>query len=95
VAVVEMTALSCTVCGRPLNDCQCPDIDERMRKLVHDDECRVMIKWCRKCDKHYARCLCGTPEFFIIYQNEDITDKVKDGIPNLLGDIVVPDLKRP
>lgn len=87
-----MTSLSCTVCGATVDQCACPDIDARLRKSFHDPTgTYVMAKWCRRCDKHYARCTCERPDFYILSAGQDIshqTFRMADGT------IVVPDLTR-
>jgi hypothetical protein len=90
-----MTPLTCTLCHRPVCDCHCPDIDDRLRKIAYGPEMtEVVLKWCRHCDKHYARCQCGTPAFFIISAGVDVTTDFKHGRPNAAGGITIPDLRR-
>jgi len=87
--------MRCVACDRPISDCSCPDIDDRLRAIAYGPEMHdVMLKWCRQCDTHYARCRCGTPAFFIICAGEDITDQVAHGLPNAAGGWTIPDLKR-
>jgi hypothetical protein len=91
-----MTPLTCTVCDRAVSDCRCPDIDDRLRRIAHGREMTdVMFKWCRRCDKHSARCLCATPQFFIISADQDVTATARRGLPNAAGGFTVPELRRP
>jgi hypothetical protein len=53
--------LSCGKCGSTLDKCECPDIDERMSKLIGNE--RVVFRMCRVCKRHYARCDCEKPEW--------------------------------
>ncbi len=43
--------------------CGCADADARLRQA--SDSTYVAFKWCRTCDKHYARCRCVEPNFGI------------------------------
>lgn len=91
-----MTPLTCTQCGRSISDCQCPDIDDRLRRIAHGRLMTdVLFKWCRGCDKHYARCLCATPQFYIISAGEDVTATAQRGLRDLADGFTVPDLRRP
>jgi len=54
--------MHCGRCNNPLNECTCPDIDERMRELTGPGS-HLLAKWCLNCDKHYARCRCAEPLF--------------------------------
>lgn len=42
-----------------MNECQCPDIDERWKKLENNDH--FIFKKCDSCGKHYSRCKCEDP----------------------------------
>lgn len=52
----------CGRCNNELEDCLCPDIDERMAKLGAKDG-PLVFKACKTCKKHYARCRCKNPEW--------------------------------
>ena len=73
-------------------DCQCPDRDEQLRKIAYDPKSYVAFKWCRKCDKHYARCKCEQPEFYAILRGKEID--VSNGLQSLAGNRVAPDLTK-
>jgi hypothetical protein len=79
-----------------MNTCVCADADARLHTVAYDPTATVlMFKWCRQCDKHYARCRCETPAFFIISAGKDITAQVEHGLPSVGGGgIVIPDLTR-
>lgn len=53
----------CSKCQNELGDCICPDMDERLSSLK--DSPHLAFKWCKVCDKHYARCKCAEPQFYI------------------------------
>ncbi len=53
----------CGKCNNDLSECTCLDVDERMATLKNSPY--LAFKWCRKCDKHYARCRCEEPQFYI------------------------------
>ena len=55
--------LTCGKCNQSVDRCICPDQDARLR-WASDSE-HVLFKWCRTCDKHYARCQCSVPDFGI------------------------------
>lgn len=58
--------LTCTVCNVPIGDCICEGVDESLKKVAFDPNGHVAFKWCRKCDKHYARCKCEQPDFAVV-----------------------------
>ncbi len=67
------------------------DIDDRLRKIAYGPEMtEVVLKWCRQCDKFYARCACQTPSFFIISAGQDVTTQT---YRSLDGHGVMPDLE--
>jgi hypothetical protein len=51
----------CLKYNHDVGECTCPDINERLARAFSSDQ--VIAKWCRKCDKHYARCRCESPEW--------------------------------
>ena len=70
----------CTVCDTTVDKCTCPGIDAELKAIAFNPEGHVMFKWCRKCDKHYARCKCTPPEFFCVFRGEDLQGQTfKDG----------------
>src|ERR1700687_3810717 len=83
-----MTAMTCLACHKSVSDCSCPDIDERLHAIAYGPEMtEVIVKWCRHCDKHYARCHCETPAFFIISAGQDMTAESQEGFRNAAGEI--------
>lgn len=56
-----MSSMTCGKCNHGIGDCICPDADQRLREA--SDSEFILFKWCRKCDKHYARCKCEEPDF--------------------------------
>jgi len=64
--------LQCQTCFEPVDTCTCPDIDERLRSSVMDPDGHVLFKWCRACDKHYARCRCRVPQFVILCGGKEV-----------------------
>lgn len=52
----------CQKCNTDLVECECPDLDEKMRELTGEDG-YLGSRWCVSCDKHYALCLCTTPDW--------------------------------
>lgn len=61
-----MSPLLCATCRQTIGQCTCTDADARMRQLARDPSCPIILKWCRACDKHYARCRCTMPDFCIV-----------------------------
>ena len=53
----------CVTCNNDIADCVCPDISERLAKAFSSPN--LAARWCLKCDQHYARCKCETPEWGI------------------------------
>ena len=78
-----MTNLNCTVCGAAVDQCACPDLDDRLRAIAHDPEGEVMFKWCLRCDRHFARCGCVPTECAVIVGGHVLTAaelvKLRDG----------------
>lgn len=55
----------CGVCNRVLqDDCTCDDRKERLQSLGDMDA--LAVKWCVRCDQHYALCECGEFAEFMI-----------------------------
>jgi hypothetical protein len=72
-----MSFLNCKICKTGMADCKCPDCDEKLHDIAYDPDGHVAFKWCRLCDKHYERCTCEKPEFFVIHQGKEL--KMSDG----------------
>ena len=53
--------MHCVTCGLHLTSCICSDRDERLSQL--GDVPNVAVKWCSRCDRHYAVCKCEEPAF--------------------------------
>ena len=53
--------LNCGVCGKDLDKCTCPDIDERMFDLFESQY--LLFRVCYLCGRHYARCKCKEPDW--------------------------------
>lgn len=83
--------LVCVQCGQNIADCPCADQDRRLRELAQSSG--VAFKWCRKCDKHFARCKCEEFEFYLILNGKDVTEEMM-GARNLLGQRVFIDLTK-
>jgi hypothetical protein len=62
----------CTKCGHGFGACRCPDMDDRLKRVAFAPDSAVAFKWCRACDKHYARCKCESPDYFIVHRGQDI-----------------------
>lgn len=50
----------CTKCNNHIQDCKCPDIDERLNNLK--DSPYLAIQFCEKCKRHIRRCICNKKE---------------------------------
>lgn len=62
--------IRCGICDVTMDKCVCLDADERLRSITDG---RVAMKWCRKCDRHYGRCKCEVPQFYVRCGGQDIT----------------------
>jgi hypothetical protein len=83
----------CQTCG-PIAQCTCPDCDERLKDVAFGPRYKfLMFKWCRTCDKHYARCRCETPAFYIVSGGTEIPVSAR-GFETVTGERVVPDLEK-
>lgn len=91
-----MTPMRCTKCHTTIDKCACPELDDHLREIMHDPKSPIAVKWCRTCNKHYARCKCETPEFYILQGGKDVTADYTGpkAVRNMLGDRVVPDLTK-
>jgi len=83
--------ISCHVCGaEATSDCTCLDMDDRLKTAC--DSPYVAFKWCRFCDKHYARCTCPAPQFYVRCGGKELSVPAQ-GLHMLAGD-VIPDTER-
>lgn len=48
----------CVVCKNDLMFCKCPDVDERLREIRKSPN--IYMVWCKVCDRHIDRCVCGS-----------------------------------
>lgn len=53
----------CGICNKDLIECACPDLKERLRAIAQSPH--IMLRWCKKCDNHYALCKCEQPEWIV------------------------------
>lgn len=53
------TSMACSICGKSLGTCTCPDIDQRIEDIRQGGH--TIFRWCSVCDHHYARCHCEHP----------------------------------
>jgi hypothetical protein len=83
------SSFTCSQCNSPIGDCHCEGRDEVLHDLAYLEGGCVAMKWCRLCDKHYARCRCVKPKFFIIMGGKEISPR---GIKDMHGNEVIPDL---
>jgi len=86
--------LTCGICNTGIGDCTCPGRDDQLRAVAYNPESHVAFKWCRKCDKHYARCRCDPPEFYVILAGKDQTTHFMQGVTTLGGNRIAPDLEK-
>jgi len=84
----------CATCNEDVAVCICPDRDKQLHDMAYDPAAvNLMFKWCRTCDRHYARCQCATPDFYVISAGKEIPVPA-GGFRNMAGGRTVPDLKR-
>jgi len=61
----------CGVCQKNLSECTCEDLEERLQKVSNSLATKgsggFAYKRCRKCEKHYTKCRCEQPEFYIYH----------------------------
>jgi len=82
----------CTRCSSEISDCSCPDRDASLKTIAMDPHATgVLFKWCRICDKHYARCKCETPDFYLLSGGQEIPVY---GLRDITGKLVNPDVLR-
>ena len=53
-----MNNIICTVCGEEAADCECGDIDDRLKALTQRMPLFAAL-WCHDCDRIEDRCVCG------------------------------------
>lgn len=61
----------CNECHKQLDECPCPDIDNRMKELAMNEHNSLL--WAICCDKHYQRCKCELKHFQL--SNEILKEK--------------------
>lgn len=81
--------LTCGPCGKGFDLCLCSDADERLKRLAFDPAGLIAFKWCRTCDRHYARCQCKTPDFYLVKGGEEIKERV---FRTLDGGVAIPNM---
>jgi hypothetical protein len=64
----------CAKCQTDVADCTCPGIDESLKAAGKSPY--IAMKWCSTCDKHYARCKCENPTFYILTGTNKEEDNV-------------------
>lgn len=53
----------CTICQADLSQCTCDDLEERLRSATEALDGKLVYRYCKKCDKHYAKCQCEEPDW--------------------------------
>lgn len=82
--------MRCGKCGTGFDKCTCPNADERLKSLAFDPKGFVAFKWCRTCDKHYARCKCETPAFYLVHRGEEMKQEI---FQTLEGGKLIPNMR--
>lgn len=83
----------CGICSLHVGACICPDMDDRLHSLAFDPDGVVAFKWCRGCDKHYARCRCEMPKFYVVLAGREW--KIPNGgFRNVEGGRTIPNLDK-
>jgi len=82
----------CTTCRHTIGACTCPDADQKLHDLAYGDA-PLTFKWCLTCDRHYARCQCATPDFYVIANGKEVPIPA-GGFPNAGGGRTMPDLTK-
>jgi hypothetical protein len=85
-----MSDIRCTICNQSVETCSCAETDARLKATSESPN--VMFKWCRRCDRHYARCRCEAPAFYLRSGGQEVPIP-DDGFLSLSGQRVIPDLK--
>lgn len=80
--------LTCEKCGLSIHFCPCADMNERLRSMANDKSPgALLLRWCRRCDRHFARCFCEPPyDDYVICGGREIP---ADSIRRLDGSKVV------
>jgi hypothetical protein len=86
-----VTDVVCTLCNRSIDNCTCPETDESLKWAA--DSTNVMFKWCRACDRHYARCRCEQPDFYLRCGGKEVPIP-ENGFLTAAGTRVFPDLTK-
>ena len=47
-------------------------MDAHLHEIAYDPQSNVLFRWCRICDKHFARCTCPVFEDYIISRGKEI-----------------------
>ena len=53
----------CVNCQNDLDHCTCPDLKERLRKMMIDNI--IIFRVCSLCGNHYATCECYDPDWTV------------------------------
>lgn len=83
--------LTCTICNTNIADCVCPERDQELHDIAYDPQASVAFRWCRNCDKHFARCKCEVPQFYAILRGQEMDTT---GWKDMLGNPVSLELKQ-
>ena len=62
--------MHCGICHKELRHCDCPDVDERLRRVAYDPHSICLSYWCLVCDRHEERCSCNTPNHVTMAKGE-------------------------
>ena len=54
----------CARCQSHLSACVCPDLNDRLKEMSSPAG-RMVIRWCRGCDKSYHQCRCKRPDWYV------------------------------
>lgn len=76
--------------GIPITQCTCPDADARLKHASESEH--VIFKWCRRCDRHFARCDCPPPLDFYMRSGGKEVPVPPGGFKTAAGGRVIPDL---
>ena len=49
----------CVQCSKHLSQCNCPDLQDRLKSLGE----HVIYRKCLICDQHYSKCKCENPNW--------------------------------
>lgn len=81
--------LKCDKCKESVHFCQCRDMNKRLHAMAHDTSPgAVMLRWCRRCNRHFARCFCAPPyDDYVICGGKEVplsSIRRPDGTPVVL-----------